>query len=131
MRTFECHRPKSHKFWTIEVGGKGFTVTSGKVGTSGRTQTKSFATSEKAQEAADKLIREKTAKGYVETTPPVATSQAVAFERALAEDPDDLAGWSACADYLDEQGSPRGAFMQVQLALEDETRSRQEWPTTR
>jgi uncharacterized protein (TIGR02996 family) len=126
MRTFELHGPKSHKFWTIEVSGKSFTVTFGKVGKSGGTQTKTFATSEKAQAAADKLIREKTAMGYVETTPPIATAQAAAFERALAEDPDDVAGWSAYADYLDEQGSPRGEFMQVQLALEDESRSRQE-----
>jgi uncharacterized protein (TIGR02996 family) len=126
MRTFELHGPNSHKFWTIEVSGKSFTVTFGKVGTSGQTQTKTFPTPEKARDAADKLIREKTGKGYVETTPPVATRQAVAFERALAEDPDDVAGWSAYADYLDEQGSPRGEFMQVQLALEDESRSRQE-----
>jgi len=126
MRTFELHRPNSHKFWTIEVGGNSFTVTFGKVGTSGRTQTKTFASSENAQRAADRLIQEKTGEGYVETTPPVATAQAVAFERALAEDPDDLAGWSAYADYLAEQGSPRGEFMQVQLALEDESRSKEE-----
>jgi predicted DNA-binding WGR domain protein len=36
MRTFEFHGPNSHKFWTIEVSGKSFTVTFGKVGTSGR-----------------------------------------------------------------------------------------------
>jgi uncharacterized protein (TIGR02996 family) len=126
MRTFEWHRPSSHKFWTIEVRGNVFTVAFGKVGTPGRTRAKSFATGEKAQAAADKLIREKTAKGYVETTPPVATAQAVAFERALAEDPDDPAAWSAYADYLAEQGSPRGEFMQVQIALEDESRPRKE-----
>src|SRR4051812_18675770 len=91
MRTFECHGPGSHKFWTIEVCGNSFTVTSGKLGTPGRTQMKGFATGEKAQAAADKRIREKRAKGYVETTPLVATPQAVAFERALAEDPDDPA----------------------------------------
>jgi uncharacterized protein (TIGR02996 family) len=126
MRTFEWNRPNSHKFWTIEVRGNSFNLTSGKVGTSGRTQTKSFATGERARAAADKLIREKTAKGYVETTPPVATAQAVAFERALAENPDDPAGWSAYADYLAEQGSPCGEFMQVQIALEDESRPRKE-----
>ncbi len=126
MRTFEWHRPSSHKFWTIEVRGNSFTVAFGKVGTPGRTRTKSFATAEKAQATADKLIRQKTARGYVETTPPVATAQAVAFERALAENPDDPAGWSAYADYLAEQGSPRGEFMQVQIALEDESRPRKE-----
>jgi uncharacterized protein (TIGR02996 family) len=123
MRTFEWHDSRSQKFWTIEVRGKSFTITFGKVGTSGRTQAKSFATSEMAQAAADKLIRQKTSKGYIETTPPVATRQAVAFEQALADDPNDLGGWNAYADYLIEQGSPRGEFMQVQLALEDESRS--------
>jgi uncharacterized protein (TIGR02996 family) len=48
------------------------------------------------------------------------------FERALADDPDDPAGRSAYADYLAEQGSPRGELMQVQIALEDESRSREE-----
>jgi uncharacterized protein (TIGR02996 family) len=126
MRTFEKHDARSHKFWMIDVRGKSFTVTYGKVGTSGQAQTKSFATAEKSQAAADKLIREKTAKGYVETTPPVPTLQAVAFERALAEYPDDFAGWNAYADYLAEQGSPRGEFMQVQIALEDESRPKAE-----
>src|SRR5436189_1708872 len=124
MRTFERHRPGSHRFWTIEVRGDSFTVAFGKMGTSGQTRTKTFAGAEKARAAADKLIREKTGQGYVETTPPVATAEAVAFERALVENPDDPAGWSAYADYLVEQGSPRGEFMQVQIALEDEARSR-------
>ncbi|MDI7156854.1 WGR domain-containing protein [Leptospira santarosai] len=33
---------KSDKFWNIEVGGTSFTVTYGKTGTIGQTQTKSF-----------------------------------------------------------------------------------------
>src|SRR5581483_4800010 len=99
----------------IEVSGSGFTETYGKVGAKGQTQTKRFASAEEAQAEADKLIREKLKKGYAETTPRAAASQAEAFERALADDPDDLAGWSAYADYLAEQGDPRGEFMQVQL----------------
>jgi uncharacterized protein (TIGR02996 family) len=43
------------------------------------------------------------------------------FERALAENPDDLATHRAYADWLAEQGDVRGEFIQVQLALEDET----------
>jgi uncharacterized protein (TIGR02996 family) len=45
------------------------------------------------------------------------------LERALVENPDDLAAHSAYADYLMEQGDPRGEFIQVQLALEDERRT--------
>ncbi len=45
-----------------------------------------------------------------------------ALEAALFANPDDLASHSAYADYLSEQGDPRGEFIQVQLALEDEGR---------
>jgi uncharacterized protein (TIGR02996 family) len=45
-----------------------------------------------------------------------------AFERAILESPDDLASYAAYADWLFERGDPRGEFMQVQLALEDERR---------
>src|SRR5436305_11287140 len=118
MRTFQFSDAKSHKFWNIEVSGDSFTATYGKVGAAGQTQTKAFASAEKAQAEADKLIREKVKKGYVETTPRAAASGAEGFERALAADPNDLATACAYADYLAEQGDPRGEFMQIQIALE-------------
>src|SRR5262245_48128610 len=120
MRTFQFSDAKSHKFWNIEVSGSSFTVTYGKVGAAGQTQTKSFASPEQAQAEADKLVREKTKKGYSETTPKAAASHAEAFEQALAADPHDRASACAYADYLHDQGDPRGKFMQVQIALEDE-----------
>jgi uncharacterized protein (TIGR02996 family) len=58
------------------------------------------------------------------TNPTSTTRQA--FEAALSEAPDDLATHMAYADWLREQGDPRGEFIQVQLALEDETRPPQE-----
>jgi uncharacterized protein (TIGR02996 family) len=48
------------------------------------------------------------------------------FERAILEEPDDPAGYAAYADWLYEQRDPRGEFMQVQIALEDERRSPEE-----
>src|SRR5438309_2370843 len=117
MRTFQYSDAKSHKFWNIEVSGIRFTVTYGKVGAAGQTQTKTCASAEKARAEADKLIREKLKKGYFETTPRAAVPEAEAFERMLAADPDDAAGWCAYADYLAERGDPRGEFMQVQIAL--------------
>jgi uncharacterized protein (TIGR02996 family) len=120
MRTFQYSDARSHKFWNIEVSGTGLTVTYGKVGSAGQTQTKTFATAEKAQAEADKLVREKLKKGYAETTPKAAVSEAEAFERALTADPDDVASWCAYADYLAERGDPRGELMQVQLALDTE-----------
>ncbi len=49
-----------------------------------------------------------------------------AFEHAILDDPDDLASYAAFADWLAEQGDPRGEFIRLQLALEDESRSRAE-----
>ncbi len=121
MRTFQYRDAKSHKFWNIAVSGSSFTVTFGKVGSAGQSQTKAFTSPEKSQAEADKLIREKLKKGYVETTPSRPASQAEAFEDAIRVNPHDLATVCAYADYLAEQGDPRGEFMQVQIALENES----------
>jgi uncharacterized protein (TIGR02996 family) len=43
-----------------------------------------------------------------------------AFERAIVEAPDELSNHAAYADWLDEQGDPRGELIRVQLALERE-----------
>lgn len=56
----------SDKFWQIEVSDSQFTVTYGKNGTSGVSQTKSFENSEACLKAAEKLLSEKTKKGYSE-----------------------------------------------------------------
>lgn len=53
---------KSHKFWDIAVSGTSLTVTFGKAGTQGQTQTKTFATEDECRTAAGKLIAEKTKK---------------------------------------------------------------------
>src|SRR5262249_15137221 len=115
-----------HKFWTIDLQGPCFTVTFGRHGTAGQTQTKQFADAEKARAAHDKLIAEKLKKGYQEQTalapPPIQR----ALEEALVADPDDPAPHAAYADCLTEAGDPRGEFIQVQLSLEDAGHSARE-----
>jgi predicted DNA-binding WGR domain protein len=54
------------KFWEIRVEGSSHTVKFGKVGTNGQEKTKDFASPALAQKDADKLIAEKTNKGYEE-----------------------------------------------------------------
>lgn len=66
-RVFVFQDFKSQKFWSIDVEGSSFTVNYGKLGTDGQTQVKSFSSSEEAEKQAEKLIAEKTKKGYVET----------------------------------------------------------------
>jgi uncharacterized protein (TIGR02996 family) len=129
MRTFVYTDEKSNKFWNIELEGASFNVTFGKVGTKGQTQTKEFDDEEAAHKAHDKLVAEKLAKGYVETTaaPTAApTPLQQSLEQALVENPDDLAAHSAYADYLMEHDDPRGECVQVQLSLEQSGRSPQE-----
>jgi uncharacterized protein (TIGR02996 family) len=129
MRHFTYHDAKSHKFWRIDLQGKRFTVTFGRVNTRGRTQTKQFPSAAKARAEHDKLIQKKLAEGYVETTGAAAAAEPSlrdALEAAIAENPDDLAAHRAYADYLMEQDDPRGEFVQVQLALEEPGRSARE-----
>ncbi|OCC27620.1 ATP-dependent DNA ligase-like domain protein [Leptospira interrogans serovar Canicola] len=50
---------KSDKFWNIETSGNSFTVTYGKTGTAGTSQTKTFETEETCIKEARKLLSEK------------------------------------------------------------------------
>lgn len=84
MRRFELVDGTSSKFWEIDVEGKSTTVRFGKIGTNGQTQTKSFPTEAKALAERDKLVREKTGKGYVEKTGTAAAAPVAAPAAAPA-----------------------------------------------
>lgn len=66
-RRFEFVEGNSSKFWEVAVSGTDVTVRYGRIGSNGQTQTKSFPDGSAATKHADKLVREKTAKGYRET----------------------------------------------------------------
>ena len=66
MRRFEFSDSTSNKFWEVDVKDKTLNVTFGKIGTKGQSKPKDFATPEKAKAEMEKLIKEKTGKGYVE-----------------------------------------------------------------
>ena len=65
-REFQFISGGSSKFWAIDLGTTSFDVTFGKIGTPGTTQTKSFDDAASAKKMHDKLVLEKTSKGYVE-----------------------------------------------------------------
>jgi predicted DNA-binding WGR domain protein len=54
------------KFWAIKREGSSFTVKFGKVGTAGQEKTKDFGDEDEARAEYDKLVKEKTKKGYEE-----------------------------------------------------------------
>ena len=66
MRRFEFVSGPSAKFWEIRLAGTAVKVRFGRLGTEGQTQAKTFPSPEAACQHADKVIAEKTRKGYVE-----------------------------------------------------------------
>lgn len=66
VRRFENTTDGASKFWEVSVSASSLTTRWGKIGSDGQTKTKTFATAEKAQVEADKLIQEKVAGGYSE-----------------------------------------------------------------
>lgn len=65
MQRFELSEGKSHKFWQIAIDGRAITVRYGRIGTDGQTMTKKLASADAAKREHDKLVNEKTRKGYV------------------------------------------------------------------
>lgn len=66
-RRFEFVEGTSNKFWSISLEGAEVSVVYGRIGAAGQTNNKQFPAASDARKHAEKLIREKTAKGYVET----------------------------------------------------------------
>lgn len=56
----------SDKFWEIQTNGATHTVTYGRNGTAGQSKSKTFDNEETCIQDAEKLIKEKTKKGYSE-----------------------------------------------------------------
>ncbi|MGH7226295.1 MAG: WGR domain-containing protein [Gemmataceae bacterium] len=90
-REFQFREGSSNKFWAISVDGQEFTVEFGRIGTTGQTQTKKFPSDAAARQAADKLIAEKTKKGYQEVgaasppSPPVPSAPVKAKAKKQAD----------------------------------------------
>ena len=67
MQRYAFKDGKSCKFWQIEQQGCELHISWGKQGTAGQRQVKSFDSEAQATAAQDKLVKEKTGKGYVAT----------------------------------------------------------------
>ncbi|MBL8911655.1 MAG: WGR domain-containing protein [Archangium sp.] len=114
----------SSKFWQILRTGDSFTVTFGKIGTSGQEQKKKFKSEWEARRAHDGLIEEKKKKGYVPViggaapSRPTTDARNAELEAAIAKSPDSDDGFLVYADWLQGQGDVRGelATLQGQLA---------------
>jgi predicted DNA-binding WGR domain protein len=83
MRRYELADGTSSKFWEIGIDGKTITVRFGRIGTNGQTQVKTYASPEVSRREHDKLVAEKTKKGYRSIA--AATRAKAAPARTLAD----------------------------------------------
>ena len=67
-RRLEFVQGSSSKFWQIEVNGSEVHIHFGRIGTSGQFVTKSFPDETAAGKHAEKVTREKLAKGYTDAS---------------------------------------------------------------
>jgi predicted DNA-binding WGR domain protein len=54
------------KFWEVNLIENTVVVRYGRIGTNGQTKEKNFSTREEAEREVEKLVKEKTKKGYIE-----------------------------------------------------------------
>ncbi len=69
LRRFEFVGGSSSKFWEVRVAHADVTVRFGRLGTDGQSQTKTLPDGAAATKHAEKMIAQKTAKGYIEVAP--------------------------------------------------------------
>jgi predicted DNA-binding WGR domain protein len=94
QRSLRFQDSKSDKFWTIALADCSHTVTYGRYGTEGQSQTKDFPTAAAALKSYEKLVAEKLKKGYLEDGTVVATANTnsttnLQVERKLNLNPED------------------------------------------
>ncbi|MGV1953624.1 WGR and DUF4132 domain-containing protein [Agrobacterium vitis] len=65
MERYELVEGTSSKFWQVSLDGTTLTVTYGRIGTQGQTKEKEFDSVDAATKEKNKLVKEKTGKGYV------------------------------------------------------------------
>ena len=97
MQRFEFNDEKSSKFWQVAQVGNALNIAWGKVGTNGQSQAKAFDTEAKASAAKDKLIAEKTGKGYVAQADALATQPVESAAKQVPEQASEQASDAAPA----------------------------------
>jgi uncharacterized protein (TIGR02996 family) len=120
-RYFELVEGSSAKFWEILVEGTGVSTRYGKIGTAGQETVKAHDSKSDAFKEYDKLVAEKTKKGYREIGSSDAMGEArnPDLEKAIEADPYDKNAYSVLGDWLQGQGDPRGELIALSLANKD------------
>ena len=94
VRRFELVDGSSNKFWEVVVEGSAVVTRYGKIGAAGQTTTTDEGSPDKAHKLFEKLVREKTGKGYQEVKPKgVKAPKAVDAPKPVAAPPAPTEPW--------------------------------------
>jgi predicted DNA-binding WGR domain protein len=118
MPRYEFIEGSSSKFWFIELDGSSFTTTYGKIGTDGQTSVKDWDSEDKAKKEYDKLVSEKTKKGYKLVDGGGASAAAAA--PAKAEAPKKPAASAKKSDLFEDEGDEEDEAPKKQPAAKAE-----------
>jgi uncharacterized protein (TIGR02996 family) len=119
---FELRDKSSSKFWEVTLADKTVTTRYGKIGSDGQATPKTYKSAGEAKTEHDKLVAEKTKKGYklVRGEAPKPTESVHArdpkLEAIIAAAPDDKDNYLVYADWLQSQGDVRGELIALQAA---------------
>jgi uncharacterized protein (TIGR02996 family) len=118
---FEFSEGSSSKFWEISLDGTTVTTRYGKIGSDGQSTPKAYKSAGEAKAEHDKLVAEKTKKGYqlvrgaAPAAPVTPSAQNGKLEAVIEGAPDDVHGYEVYADWLQAQGDPRGELIALQI----------------
>ena len=99
----EYHDEKSAKFWQLVLEDSQFTVIYGKIGTAGQSKTKAFDSPDKAEEEAEKLIKQKQNKGYQQTAGSAGVTKVVPKTKSKPKSKPQESEQHSAAIYLEEE----------------------------
>ncbi len=126
MQRYEFRKGSSNKFWEVDLRGLAVVTRFGRIGSAGTQHKKPFSTAAKAQRAHDRLVSEKTTKGYLPirarktvSIPRAARGDAGSsseLEAAIAAEPGGVDAYLVYGDWLQSQGDPRGELIALQHA---------------
>jgi uncharacterized protein (TIGR02996 family) len=126
VRRYEGRERGNKRFWEISISGKTTITVDGIIGRKGKTEKLTWYDAANAKTEYDRMIASHLAKKYVlvsETASEQLKKSAESktksegdFETNIRQNPDDAAAWLVYADWLTEQGDPRGELIVVQEA---------------